>query len=102
MSANNTPDINSVSTTHVKDNEKNGSVVYLKPKIEKSEIVHDDFLVLVKDTLLLPPSYTRNYSYYKLETNGLRAVSVVARIKDTNKYLILHEYRYESSALCLH
>jgi hypothetical protein len=87
-------DLRHIATHHEKDQEKSAySTELLKPLVEKTEILHDRFLVLAKDTLILPPSYTRRYDYYKLETNGLRAVSVVARVKDSNKYVILKEYR---------
>jgi ADP-ribose pyrophosphatase len=97
-----TPQIEDIVHKHHKDKDKQGGVHELqKPKVESSETIYDGFLVLVKDTLLLPPSYIKRYDYFKLKMNGLCAVSVIARIKETNKYLVLKEYRHPTNEFLL-
>ncbi|KAL0489114.1 ADP-ribose diphosphatase [Acrasis kona] len=69
----------------------------LKPEVESSEVLHSGFLRLIKDTLKLPPSYQKRYEYYKLDTKGLTAVSVIARVKDSDNHLINIEYRHPTT-----
>jgi 8-oxo-dGTP pyrophosphatase MutT (NUDIX family) len=72
------------------------STPLIKPIIDSSEILYNGFLELQCDTLLLPPDFKTRYRYYKVNSRGKSAVSVIAKTLD-GLIIVNKEYRHPTN-----